>query len=213
MPRATTATIRVEQETICTPPLLLAFELGANTWKRGGPTGAAPRPWERQGPAGACPAGLEERHRATSRVGWPEEARGVRDDAAGRGGLLAPPVLRQPGRGAQRGRRGKTRSASPRPPGDAGSPGWAHAAHAVAAACRWGKEGGACRAGAQRGRGRPPPAAPGTPAHATRADVCAQAEQRAAGWLWPAPGGAPGRCSWPSSSGTHRPDAQLCVYG
>ena len=74
---ATTATLRVAQETVFTPPLFLAFELGANTWKLGGTTGAAQRPRERQVPAGDCPAVLEERRRAKSRFGWPAEARVV----------------------------------------------------------------------------------------------------------------------------------------
>ena len=37
----TTATRRVNQETVCTSTLFLAFELGVNTWKLGFTTGAA----------------------------------------------------------------------------------------------------------------------------------------------------------------------------
>jgi hypothetical protein len=44
MTMATTATIRVDQETVFTPTLFLAFELGENTWKLGCTTGAAQRP-------------------------------------------------------------------------------------------------------------------------------------------------------------------------
>ena len=70
---ATTATIRVEQETVFTPTLFLAFELGENKWKLGCTTGAAQRPRERQVSAGDCQAVLEELRRAKSRFGLPEE--------------------------------------------------------------------------------------------------------------------------------------------
>ena len=160
MTRATPATIRVAQETVFTPTLFLACALGEHTWPLGGTTGAAPRPRERPVPAGDGPTVPEERRRAKSRIGWPEEARG---------GVATPPaglafgatVFRQPGRAAPRGRRGQPCGASPRPPGANGSLGWAQAAHEAAASCGWGKDGVACQAGAERGRGRPPPAAPG----------------------------------------------------
>jgi hypothetical protein len=84
---ATTATSRVEQETTCPPPLFLAFEWGVHTWQRGCTTGAAQRPRERHVPAGDGPAVLEERRRATSRFGFPEAARVVSGDAAGREGF------------------------------------------------------------------------------------------------------------------------------
>jgi transposase len=84
---ATTATTRVDQETACTPTLFLAFELGVNQWKLGCTTGAAQRPRERHVPAGDGQTVLEEIRRAKSRFGWPEEARVVRGDAAGRDGL------------------------------------------------------------------------------------------------------------------------------
>jgi len=82
-----TATIRVDQETVFTPTLFLAFALGENTWKLGCTTGAAQRPRERHVPAGDCPAVLEEIRRAKSRLGLPEEARVVRCDDAGRDGF------------------------------------------------------------------------------------------------------------------------------
>jgi hypothetical protein len=84
---ATTATIRVDQETGFTPPLSLAFEWGENQWKLGGTTGAAQRPQERHVPAGACQEAVgEERRRAKSRFGLPAEARGAgATQPAGRG--------------------------------------------------------------------------------------------------------------------------------
>jgi transposase len=86
----TTATTHVDQATAFTPTLLLAFELGGNTWTRGFTTGAAPRPRERHVPAGACQRGLEERRRAKSRFGLPEEARVGRCYEAGREGVWLP---------------------------------------------------------------------------------------------------------------------------
>jgi hypothetical protein len=75
-------------------------------------------------------------------------------------------------------------------------------AHAAAAADGWGNAGLECRPGPQRGRCRPPPAAPGTPAHAARADPREPSEHRAAGGRWHAPGvarrgGDPTRCGPP----------------
>jgi hypothetical protein len=66
MTMATTATIRVDQETVFTPTLFLAFELGENKWKLGCTTGAAQRPRERQVPAGDCQAVLEQKLRSLS---------------------------------------------------------------------------------------------------------------------------------------------------
>ena len=74
---ATTATIRVEQETGFPPPLALAFALGEPKGKLGGPPRAAQRPRARPVPAGAGPAVWEEIRRAKRRCGWPEEARGA----------------------------------------------------------------------------------------------------------------------------------------
>src|SRR5215475_5820558 len=82
-----TATIHVDQETVFTPTLFLAFELGENKWKLGCTTGAAQRPRERQVPAGDCQAVLEEIRRAKSRFGLPEEARVVSCYEAGRDGF------------------------------------------------------------------------------------------------------------------------------
>ena len=84
---APTATRPGPQATAFPSTLFLAFELGGQTWKRGCPTGAAPRPRERHGPAGDGHPVLEERRRAKSRVGWPAEARVVSGDEAGRAGV------------------------------------------------------------------------------------------------------------------------------
>jgi transposase len=83
---ATTAALRVDQQTVFTPPLFLAFALGEHKWKLGGTTGAAQRPRERHVPAGDGQAVLEERRRAKSRFDWPEAARVVSCSAAGRDG-------------------------------------------------------------------------------------------------------------------------------
>src|SRR5215475_4384182 len=87
MTMATTATIHVDQATVFTPTLFLAFELGENKWKLGCTTGAAQRPRERQVPAGDCQAVLEEIRRAKSRFGLPPEARVVSCYEAGRDGF------------------------------------------------------------------------------------------------------------------------------
>jgi transposase len=84
---ATTATIRIEQETACPPTLLLALELGVNKGQLGCPTDVAQRPRERQVPAGDGQRVLEEIRRGKSRVGLPEEARVVRGYEAGRDGF------------------------------------------------------------------------------------------------------------------------------
>jgi transposase len=94
---APTATTRGKQATACTPTLFLAFELGVPTWQLGGTTGAAPRPRERHVPAGDGHTVLEERRRAQSRLGLPEEARGVSGDAAGREGFGLHRCLRSQG--------------------------------------------------------------------------------------------------------------------
>jgi len=90
---ATTATIRVAQETPCTPTLFLAFAWGVKTWQLGCTPGAAQRPRARQVPAGDCQAVLEERRRAQSRLGFPEAARVVSGDEAGREGFGLPRVF------------------------------------------------------------------------------------------------------------------------
>jgi hypothetical protein len=84
---ATTATLRVAPATGCTPPLALAFAVGANTGPRGCTPGAAPRPRERPGPAGEGQAVLEALRRAQSRVGLPEEAWGAGATPPGREGV------------------------------------------------------------------------------------------------------------------------------
>jgi transposase len=84
---ATTAAIRVDQKTVFTPTLFLAFELGENKWKLGCPPGAAQRPQERQVPAGDGQAVLEGIRRAKSRFDLSEEARVVSDYEAGRDGF------------------------------------------------------------------------------------------------------------------------------
>src|SRR5262249_31218735 len=65
-------------------------ELGGTTWKLGFTTGAAQRPRERHVPAGDGLTVLEERRRAKSRCGVPEEARVVRCDEAGQAGVWLP---------------------------------------------------------------------------------------------------------------------------
>jgi transposase len=92
-----TATSRVEQAPVFPPTLWLACEWEEHQWPLGGTTGAAQRPRERHGPAGDCPAVLEERGRATSRVGWPAEARGGRGEGAGRAGLWRHRFVGRPG--------------------------------------------------------------------------------------------------------------------
>ena len=155
-----------------------------NTWTLGCTTGAAQRPRERQVPAGACHTVLEEIRRAKRRCGFPEEARVMSCYAAGRDGLWLPRFCRQPGQREHRGGLGAPRGASPLPPGKDRSPGGVQAAHDAAASCGRGKEGLECRAGAQRCRGRPPPAAPGTLDHAARSAARDESDQRVAGRRW-----------------------------
>jgi transposase len=69
------------------PTLFLALELGVHTWKLGFTTGVAQRPRERTMPAGDVPGLGEEIARAKRRVGWPEDARVVSGDEAGRDGF------------------------------------------------------------------------------------------------------------------------------
>jgi transposase len=84
----TTATpIRITQETTDRPALLLAFELGANQWKLGFTTGAAPRPRERHVPARNIEAVREEIRKAKQRFGLPEEAPVISCYEAGRDGF------------------------------------------------------------------------------------------------------------------------------
>ena len=82
-----TATPCLDQQTACTPTLLLACALGENTWQLGCTTGAAPRPRERQGAAGDCPTVWEESRRAKPRFGLPDNTRGISGSEAGREGL------------------------------------------------------------------------------------------------------------------------------
>jgi transposase len=92
-----TVTTHVNQETVFTPTLFLAFELGENTWKRGCTTGAAQRPREWQVPAGDGHAVREASRRAKSRLGLPAAARVVRCDEAGRDGFWLHCFLVSPG--------------------------------------------------------------------------------------------------------------------
>ena len=81
------ATPCMDQQTACTPTLLLAFELGENTWKLGFTTGAAQRPRARQGAAGECATVWEEMRRAKHRFGLPDHTRVVSGYEAGREGF------------------------------------------------------------------------------------------------------------------------------
>jgi hypothetical protein len=66
----TTATpLRMTQETTDRPALLLACALGANPWKRGFTTGAAPRPRDRHVPARHLEAVREASRKAQPRLG------------------------------------------------------------------------------------------------------------------------------------------------
>jgi hypothetical protein len=189
---ATPAPTRVHQATAFTPTLFVAFEWSVNTWQLGGTPGAAPRPRERHVAAGACQTVLAEIRRAKSRLGLPEAARGMSGSAAGREGLwlhrfcvsqgVEHAVVAAASRAVQRrSRRAQTARLA-----------CAQAAHEAAAACGRGNAGLECRAGAQRGRCRPPPAPPGTPADAARSAARAPSEQRAAGRRWHAQGVARG---------------------
>ena len=93
-----TATPCIDQQTACTPTLLLAFALGENPWKLGFTTGAAQRPRERQVAAGACATVLEEMRRAKQRLGLPDNTRVVSGDEAGREGLWLHRCFVRPGR-------------------------------------------------------------------------------------------------------------------
>jgi transposase len=84
---ATAATPHIDQETACTPTLLLAFELGVHKGKLGFTPGAAQWPRERHVPGGDGHTVLEEIRRAKSRLGLPAEARVVSCDEAGRAGF------------------------------------------------------------------------------------------------------------------------------
>jgi hypothetical protein len=76
----------MDQDATPPPPLCLACDLGVNTWHLGFTTGPAPRPRARRRPAGAVHVLPEAIARATPRVAWPDEARVVRGDEAGREG-------------------------------------------------------------------------------------------------------------------------------
>jgi len=73
----TSATSRIEQDTLPQPTLSLAFELGQNTWKLGFTIGVAQPPRERTIPAGDVARLQQEITRAKQRFGLPEEARVV----------------------------------------------------------------------------------------------------------------------------------------
>jgi transposase len=84
---ATPAATRTDQATTHRPTLLLAFELGVTTWKRGFTTGVAQRPRERPMAAGDVHGLGEEMTRAKRRFGLPDDARVVSCDEAGREGF------------------------------------------------------------------------------------------------------------------------------
>jgi hypothetical protein len=193
-----------QRSALLRPPAARHPLLSRSRWERTQGRGAALREQPR-GPGSdqALPARAK---RSWRRYGGPRAALACprRPGGQGRrrrpGGGVAAPVVRQPGGRERRGSRGQPCRASPLPPGADGAPGGAPAAHAAGARGRWGQAGGARRAGAWQGRGRPPPAAPSTPAHAARADAREPAEHRAAGWLWYAPGVARG-CGGPARGG------------
>jgi transposase len=83
----TSATSRIEQDTLPQPTLSLAFELGKNTWKLGFPIGVAQQPRERTIPAGDVARLQQEIARAKQRFGLPEDARIVSCYEAGRDGF------------------------------------------------------------------------------------------------------------------------------
>jgi transposase len=84
---------RKDQATPPPPPLVLAFALGGNTWKRGFTTGAAQRPRARRLPAGAIGVLQAAIARAKQRLGLPHDARVVSGDEAGRDGVWLPRCL------------------------------------------------------------------------------------------------------------------------
>ena len=83
----TSATSRIEQDTLPQPTLSLAFELGQNTWKLGFTIGVAQPPRERTIPAGDVARLQQEIARAKQRFGLPEDARIVSCYEAGRDGF------------------------------------------------------------------------------------------------------------------------------
>ena len=83
----TSATSRIEQDTLPQPTLSLAFELGQNTWKLGFTIGVAQPPRERTIPAGDVARLQQEITRAKQRFGLPEDARVVSCYEAGRDGF------------------------------------------------------------------------------------------------------------------------------
>ena len=84
---ATSATSRVEQDTLPQPTLSLACKLGQNTWKLGFTIGVAQPPRERTIPAGDVARLQQESARAKQRFGLPEDARVVSCYEAGRDGF------------------------------------------------------------------------------------------------------------------------------
>jgi transposase len=83
----TSATSRIEQDTLPQPTLSLAFELGKNTWKLGFTIGVAQQPRERTIPAGDVARLQQEIARAKQRFSLPEDARIVSCYEAGRDGF------------------------------------------------------------------------------------------------------------------------------
>jgi transposase len=83
---ATPAATRTDQATTHRPTLFLAFDLGVTTWKLGFTTEMAQRPRERPMAAGDVHGLDEEMTRAKRRFGFPDDARVVSGDEAGRDG-------------------------------------------------------------------------------------------------------------------------------
>lgn len=84
---ATPAATRTDQTTTPRPTLLLAVALGVTTWNLGFTTGVAQRPRERTMAAGDVHGLDAEITRAKRRFGWPDDARVVSCDEAGRDGF------------------------------------------------------------------------------------------------------------------------------
>ena len=93
----TSATSRIEQDTLPQPTLSLAFELGQNTWKLGFTIGVAQPPRERTIPAGDVARVPQEITRAKQCFGLPEDARVVSCYEAGRDGFWLHRSLVAPG--------------------------------------------------------------------------------------------------------------------
>jgi transposase len=84
---ATSATARIEQDTLPQPRLFLAFELGKDKWKLGFTIGVAQRPRERTIPAGDVARLQQEIARAKQRFDLPADAPVVSCYEAGRDGF------------------------------------------------------------------------------------------------------------------------------